>query len=350
MPAAIFTPKELIAARKNKQRVSSLFRAMFFKTVVPFQTKEIYLDKVNQNIPIAAFVSPIVEGKVMRLNGYKTQKITPALLKPKHEVDVENTQVRLAGESLDTPLSPEQRRDAIIMQNYDDQEVAINQALEFMAVECVMNGAYTIKDDTGAELLQVDFERSANNKKLLLGAEKWAAILSAGGAAAEAYDPFKDIEDLADQMTNGCDVVILDGTAWSLFRQFKTVKEKLETRRGSTSTLETALKDLGKDVSYKGNIGDVSIVVYRGHYKNKAGQKVRYMPDGSVLLAHSGAEGAECYGQIPDAKLLAEGLANQRMAYKHWITDGDPSVEWQQTLTAPAVALMDADEFAVLIV
>ncbi|EGC8916915.1 hypothetical protein IAS04_005147, partial [Escherichia coli] len=38
------------------------------------------------------------------------------------------------------------------------------------------------------------------------------------------------------------------------------------TRRGSHSELETAVKDLGKAVSYKGMYGDVAIVVYSGQY------------------------------------------------------------------------------------
>lgn len=343
----IYTSRELLAARKNKQRVSSLFRGLFMRQRVQFETKEIYLDKINQNIPIAAFVSPIVEGKVMRTRGFKSTGITPALLKPKHEVDVANTQIRLAGEALNTQLTPAQRRDAIIMQNFDDEQTAIDQALELMAVNLVLDGKYTIKDENNQPLVEVDFERSTSNKTVLAGAAKWSAKLASERAT---YNPFTDIETLADNMNSGCDLVIMDGTAWSIFRQFDAVKTALDTKRGSNSTLETTLKDLGKDVSIKGNVGDVTIIVYRGYYLNKAGQKVRYMPDGSVLLAHTAAEGAECYGQIPDAKLLAEGIANQPLAYKHWITDGDPSVEWQQTLSAPAMAVMDADDFALLMI
>lgn len=343
----IYTSRELLAARKNKQRVSSLFRALFMKQRVQFESKEIYLDKINQNIPIAAFVSPVVEGKVMKTSGVRSYGITPALLKPKHEVDVANTQIRMGGEVLSTPLTPAQRRDAIIMQNFDDEQVAIDQALELMAVSCVLDGKYQLKDDAGQSLVEVDFERSNNNKLVLSGSAKWSAKVD---TAKDTYNPMTDIETLADNMTSGCDILIMDGTAWSLFRQFKAVTDTLETRRGSTSTLELALKDLGKDVSVKGMIGDVTIVVYRGYYLNKASAKVRYMPDCSVLLAHTGAEGAECYGQIPDARLLAEGIANQPKAFKHWVTDGDPSVEWQQTLTAPAMAIFDADEFALLMV
>ncbi|WP_434477107.1 major capsid protein, partial [Escherichia coli] len=48
---------------------------------------------------------------------------------------------------------------------------------------------------------------------------------------------------------------MFDPKGWALFRSFKAVKEKLDTRRGSNSELETAVKDLGKAVSYKGMYG-----------------------------------------------------------------------------------------------
>jgi hypothetical protein len=40
-------------------------------------------------------------------------------------------------------------------------------------------------------------------------------------------------------------IIVFDPKGWALFRSFDAVKEKLDTRRGSNSELETALKDLG---------------------------------------------------------------------------------------------------------
>lgn len=43
----------------------------------------------------------------------------------------------------------------------------------------------------------------------------------------------------------------MDGTVWRMLNGFKLFREKLDTRRGSKSELETALKDLGSVVSLK---------------------------------------------------------------------------------------------------
>ena len=38
----------------------------------------------------------------------------------------------------------------------------------------------------------------------------------------------------------------MDGTVWRLLNGFKLFREKLDTRRGSNSQLETAVKDLAQ--------------------------------------------------------------------------------------------------------
>lgn len=44
----------------------------------------------------------------------------------------------------------------------------------------------------------------------------------------------------------------MGGNVWKKYRSFRAIKEALDTRRGSNSELETALKDLGDSVSFKG--------------------------------------------------------------------------------------------------
>lgn len=63
-------------------------------------------------------------------------------------------------------------------------------------------------------------------------------------------DPTDDIEAYALNASGVVNIIVFDPKGWALFRSFKAVKEKLDTRRGSNSELETAVKDLGKAVSY----------------------------------------------------------------------------------------------------
>ncbi len=97
------------------------------------------------------------------------------------------------------------------------------------------------------------------------------------------YDPTDDIEAYALNASGVVNIIVFDPKGWALFRSFKAVKEKLDTRRGSHSELETAVKDLGKAVSYKGMYGDVAIVVYSGQYVEN-GVKKNFLPDNTMVL------------------------------------------------------------------
>ncbi len=124
--------------------------------------------------------------------------------------------------------------------------------------------------------------------------------------------------------------------------------QKLDTRRGSNSQLETAVKDLGAVVSFKGYYGDLAIVVAKTSYVAEDGTEKRYLPDGTLVLGNTAAEGIRCYGAIQDAQALSEGVVASSRYPKHWLTVGDPAREFTMTQSAPLMVLPDPDEFVVV--
>lgn len=117
----------------------------------------------------------------------------------------------------------------------------------------------------------------------------------------------------------------MDGTVWRLLNGFKLFREKLDTRRGSNSQLETAVKDLGAVVSFKGYYGDLAIVVAKTSYIAEDGIEKRYLPDGMLVLGeyccrwdpllrcHSGCSGVvrRCGGLFPLSETLADGRGSR---------------------------------------
>ncbi|NAG81123.1 hypothetical protein GUB62_23830 [Escherichia coli] len=118
----------------------------------------------------------------------------------------------------------------------------------------------------------------------------------------------------------------------------------LDTRRGSHSELETAVKDLGKAVSYKGMYGDVAIVVYSGQYVEN-GVKKNFLPDNTMVLGNTQARGLRTYGCIQDADAQREGINASARYPKNWVTTGDPAREFTMIQSAPLMLLADPDEF-----
>lgn len=144
-----------------------------------------------------------------------------------------------------------------------------------------------------------------------------------------------------------------DTSSSRLFRtQFRMVSPKRisnpnntgDTRRGSNSELETAVKDLGEAVSYKGMYGDTAIVVYSGQYVENDVKK-NFLPDNTMVLGNTQARGLRTYGCIQDADAQREGINASARYPKNWVTTGDPAREFTMIQSAPLMLLADPDAF-----
>ena len=244
---------------------------------------------------------------------------------------------RLPDEDPQNLADPAYRRRRIILQNMKDEELAIAQVEEMQAVSAVLSGKYTMTGEA-FEPVEVDMQRSARNNIVQAGAAAWSV------RDKETYDPTDDIETYAVNASGVVNIIVFDPKGWSQFRSFKAVKDKLDTRRGSNSELETALKDLGQAVSYKGMYGDVAIVVYAGQYVEGGVQK-NYLPDNTMVLGNTQARGLRTYGCIQDVDAQREGINASARYPKNWVQSGDPAREFTMIQSAPLMLLADADEF-----
>ncbi len=161
------------------------------------------------------------------------------------------------------------------------------------------------------------------------------------------YDPTDDIEAYALNASGVVNIIVFDPKGWALFRSFKAVRDKLDTRRGSHSELETAVKGPGQSGAYKGMYGDVAIVVYSGQYVEN-GVKKNFLPDNTMVLGNTQARGLRTYGCIQDGGLAthsAKALTPLPGYPKNWVTTGDPAREFTMIQSAPLMLLADPDEF-----
>lgn len=59
----LFTTRQLLGYTEQKVKFNPLFLSLFFRRTVTFPTQEVMLDKITGKTPIAAYVSPVVEGR-----------------------------------------------------------------------------------------------------------------------------------------------------------------------------------------------------------------------------------------------------------------------------------------------
>lgn len=82
----LFTTRQLLGYTEQKVKFNPLFLSLFFRRTVTFPTQEVMLDKITGKTPIAAYVSPVVGGKVLRNRGGETRVLRPGYVKPKRRL------------------------------------------------------------------------------------------------------------------------------------------------------------------------------------------------------------------------------------------------------------------------
>ena len=334
---------ELLGVTEKKTKFVPLFLNLFYPFMHTSDKEEIKLDELDDDTDIAVVVSPMESGKIIASQGYSTNTFKAAYVKPKHEVDVTQLQKRRAGERLTGELNMAQRRNAAIAENVLNEEKAIAQYEEKQAVDGILYGGYVVEGE-GYPAQHVSFNQRPENRIVLGPGERWTE------QDPETYDPTPDIEEYCQASDGVISLMLMDGKAWTLFTRFKKVQEKLDTRRGSTSTLETALKDLGEVVSFKGWFGDVAIIVTR-HYYTENKQKKRYMPPFTILFGNSsGNRGTRAYGAIKDLKAIRENNHITDRFPKNWEEEGDPAREFTMTQSSPLMVPLNIHDFVVLVV
>ncbi|EHL5878068.1 major capsid protein [Escherichia coli] len=327
----LYSPTQLVQvanAEDVQKKLNALFTSLFFTRSVMFESRDIILDTIDDpNIPIAAFCSPMVGSKVSRDEGYESKTIRPGYMKPKSSIDPNKLAVRPAG------VSPEQynafgARNIKVKQAIVNQAKAIRARIEWLAVQAITTGKNIIEGD-GIERYELDWNIKPQNIITQSGGTEWS------GKDKETFDPNDDIESYAEFSEGVTNIIIMGGNVWKKYRSFRAIKEALDTRRGSNSELETALKDLGDSVSFKGYMGDVAIVVYSGRYTDEDGTEKHFLDPDLMVLGNTALQGIVAYGGIQDPELIRMGLTKAELAPKNYIVPGAPAIEYVQTHSAP---------------
>lgn len=217
----LFTTRQLLGYTEQKVKFRALFLELFFRRTITFHTQEVMLDKITGKTPVAAYVSPVVSGKVLRSRGGETRVLRPGYVKPKHRFDYQQAVERLPGEDPARLNDPAYRRLRILTDNLKQEEQAIVQVEEMQAVSAVLQGKYTMSGEQ-FETVEVDFGRSAANNITQAGGREWSK------QNADTFDPTHDLDAYCDFASGTINIAIMDGTVWRMLNGFKLFREKLD--------------------------------------------------------------------------------------------------------------------------
>lgn len=349
MAVELYDTMTLIGVQ-NRQQIDPLFFLQFFPEEITFTTEKVAFDEISEDRYILApFVAPHVEGRVMERGGFDTRSFKPAYVKPKHDIDVNQQFKRRAGE---TPmlgsLTPQQRYDATIAENFRVEREMIERRINWMCAQALVNGSVVVEGEDYPRVT-IDFNRNAGLTEVLAGTARW------GESAATPLTDLNTKMKLARRLSGGrITDIIMGDSAYERFYANADVKALLNTDfriGGSTADspfLSTAETDKEAELKavFRGNDGAATARVwtYAGYFHQRDPETGTltegfYIDPNAVVGVGNRLSGVQCFGAIkdPNAGLRAMRIFPRIVDKKN----DDPAKEYTLSQSAPLPVPME---------
>jgi len=276
---------------------------------------------------LAPFVTPINQGRPIYKDRSLMTRVKPAYLKPKDAVTPTRVMKRRPGELLTrTPMSPEQRRQAILADIAEYHSRAIDRTFEWLAAKAIIDGKVVIGDDLMPER-EVDFGRAANQTITLGAGARW------GDSGVSIFGNLEDWRTVGRRAPFGgrFNRITMGTDAWDVVRKDEEVKRQLDLNiRNTDATIRTGLS-ANSEVSYVGDLGpDLSVYVYSDFYEAN-GTVIPFMDPKDIVMTGPGIEGYRCFGAIQDPHAQYQSYEK----FPRNFMQDDPSAEFVLTQSAP---------------
>lgn len=309
-----------------KLKPNTFFLDKYFGQEQRSQTEDIYFDTEQGRRRMSPFVSPLVQGKIVASDGYKTSSFRPAYVKDKRAFDPNKPMRRAIGEQIGGALTPQDRLMVNLRTELENQINLLVRRQEWMATQALLTATITVTGE-GYPTKVVDFGRDAALTVPLSSPNCWSD---------SGINPLNDLQDwsllvLQKSGTSPVDVVMTTDV-WKVFRENSFVKARWNTLNEFRAPLDMgAVSQTGGTL--KGNIDGFNIYVYADWYIDDNGTEQPMLPTGTVLLLSPQVDGVRAYGAIRD-----EEAGYQPVPYyaKSWV-EKDPSVRYLLMQSAPLV-------------
>lgn len=273
---------------------------MFFPEVQLSPEETILFDTTNGRKLMAAFVSPLAQGRVVKELGFETDSFRPAYVKDKRYFDPNKGSKRTPGEKIGGSLTPQQRIDRAIKANLREQIDMIGNRLENMAGEILRTGAVTISGERYPTRV-VDFKRRSANTVVKASGARWSQ-----GTATPVKDVEAEAQELYDATGYMPTKVIFGKSAWAAYLADLTTNfpKLLDTEIKNLTLAEVEMGYVLQPrdgVAYRGRNGYLTFWTYTGSFTDpETGSLVQTIGDWDVIIGGASIDGVRHYGAIKD--------------------------------------------------
>lgn len=303
-----------------------------FPGVINFTDEYIDFTRITENRKLAPLVVPTAQGVPIYSAAERLVRVKPAYVKPKDPVTATRMIRRAAGlgeiESA-TPLTPQQRYDAIVADIQRQHRWSIERRWEWLAGQAVQFASVTLEDERYPRTV-VDFLRASDHSITLGVGARW------GDAGVSIMGDIETWRTRVRQAPFGgpTNRLTIGSAVWEVMREDDEIREllKVDFRNFNNGlNLNLGLRE-GLDVEFVGRLsGTLEVVVYSDYYQESDGTVVPMMDPRDVVLTGTNIQGVRCFGAIQDVAAKFQALP---IFPKMW-NEEDPSVTFIMNQSAP---------------
>lgn len=296
---------------REKPQVYTFLKDRYFPEREVFKTKKVFVDyEDGEGNLLAPFVIPRAGKVAMERSGYETRELAPAYIAPSRPLSVDTLEKRMAGESLVSDMTPEQREVHYLIGDLEFLDQTITRREEWMCAETMLDNACEMEhmaDKAGKGIsMTAKFYEGTDNPGVFKPSATWA--VGTANKWGNWYDDVcRQIESMTEQGREARDLVVGAKVADLILNDPK-LHAVLDNRRMEMGEVDPRWQPNGVTRLACLNFGGVTLEVfcYRGTYqeKDEKGKLVtkHYFPASGAMLA-APKTGKMRYGAVTQVEL-----------------------------------------------
>lgn len=337
-----YTTLEMMDAIDQTPPVRTFLQDTFFPVEETHLSEKVEFDVRKGKRIMAPFVSPRKGGKVIKRQGFRTNRFTTPKLAPERALTIDDISKRTIGENIYSQKTPAEREDELLAKDMTELEASIARRKEWMCRQILYEGKIDVVDEEEGVDVQIDF--GFDNIVVLAANEQWALA---------TVNPLSLLRDLRDQIIKDTgkapDIAIFSPDVIDDFTTNPFVQKAMNMLNYKNVIIEPRVENSA--VTFYGRIAelDLDIYTYGEWFLNDDEEEEAMIPEGTVLLGHSSGEGQIEYGLVTQMEDKKWQSYEGKLVPKRW-ADETNEVEMLRLTSRPLPRPFDVKSWAVIYV
>lgn len=341
----LYDTTTLLKGVKQINPVGSFLRDTFFPAGndQTFVTDTVTIDSKKGKRKLAPFVAPKVGGFTVDREGYITSTIKAPTIAPQRVMNLEHIMQRSFGESLVSPLTPEQRAARLLGEDLADLNEMIDRREEWAVAQLLFTGKINIKgyiDYDGKNTVDqvIDYKK----EDIKTAAKTWDAAGSS---------PLSDIRALRTKVMKDSGVsptiCLMDSATFSLFINNEEVQKILNIINYNVGEIAPKIMNQGA-VTFCGRFPSLGLDIYTYDewYLDEEEHEKPLITEGHILVAGRNVGGFK-YGAVTQLENGTFKTYEAKRVPKSWENEAD-DIRMIRLASKPVPVPYNVDSWAVL--